>query len=1481
MSEKPLRVGQRVEVIGKDTLGTVAYVGSTHFSQGKWIGVILDEKKGKNNGSVQGKSYFQCDDGCGIFVRQSQLIVLDSEEDGEEGSSATTPSASSTATTPASDKPKSRLPMFGKLSQSRVYGPVTPSTPASSYLPRTPSLSSVSSSPCPSPLSKTPSQTSLKSSKSDLNQLSNSKSDLTKSESLSSVFKASRKLDLSKVSSKIDSGDKSMLKRPPSVTSIDSTENGIISPRSPSSRSTPFRKPIAPTPLKSTNSRKSESQAKLPIGNPGKGGGSQYNRDDKTPSKESSPRADMKKPAAFIEARPSPRSGRGSSGGGTKGGTLDHSGSQVILHSPRTPASATGSGAVGGAPIRGPTVEGCDIACQTEQTNFVETLTPQYTPGAPSSAMQTLEDRVATLQMQQEMENLRGEIRDLNEKLETLRVKRAQDKEKLKEGEKIKLQYEQLVEFKSRIMESQNQLQRELQKAKIEAREAIEAKDRHTEDTQELTETVEMLTLDKEMAEEKAETLQLELDQAREKVEELTLDLEILQAEMSGSTVSGDSGVSSLQVKQLEQQNTRLRDTLVKMRDLSAHDKHELQKLQKDMETKKTELGDVARAKDKLAVQVAELEQTISDLQDQVDAALGAEEMVEMLTDRNLNLEEKVTELLETVADLEAINDMNDQLQENARELELELREELDMANSKIREVMREREAANEVIVDQDTTIRKFRELVQKQQEQNLDLRHSLEKETNKPIGTPSEIIDFKKMFTETKAHSKAIDMELRRLEVAQANQHVSYLTQYMPDNFMTRGGDHDAVLVLLLVARMIWKADIVVGGIRDKYPVPDVIDRNTVLKSHQVEQYAFSSRLLQLLYTMQTLLHQYQHVLGTCSVEVFLKLGTLYPEMASHERNIDFYVDLLRKDQLDENIPTDALEKTVSYFSSMYPAHLASEKMDQTLYLSDVARVLSSATDATSTFSATIITVLHPQHETCEVAMLCKDISAASKEIQGAVRRIRRRMPQDGSVGPLSFPQDIQDALTGAVMQMNNSSRALKHVMKACLQQASLLSDSDNGITGDKLKELAHQATDLIYGGEDLGPESIRLSLQRTQNEICRIANVLERGEYDFDGTMEERLVPPVTLRAQARKNEMKDTEHVKYKLENKEQDIKDLKLTLKQKNEELSEMTVRRDLAEKKLSTATRDADITIEKLQRKLDDTLMMLRRKEKEYDETMDHLQSDIESLESEKGELREKLKALNKKTLYEALSKSSPLTGHISPSSPTTPSGSGSAPAVGGGMVRDSPLLLQQISDLKTALNHATAASHYATAHRMLHQMASLKPIKVQKLGSVGEEKRDVGKDEDESEEKQVLECINRLKRRTSQLQKEVNSIMTGVQVVDLSKRRPATQPANDSASPAYHLINNNNKLNHLRSDIASLQDEITRMLAVSKPGGSVTTAFSTFPSPQLTKVLAEQELVQIGCVRVPGSISKSASNEPIPVVLQPDHLRALHLRLLQ
>jgi hypothetical protein len=58
MTDK-LTLNQRVMVIGKDVKGSVAYVGHPTFATGKWIGVILDEPKGKNNGTVRGHAYFR------------------------------------------------------------------------------------------------------------------------------------------------------------------------------------------------------------------------------------------------------------------------------------------------------------------------------------------------------------------------------------------------------------------------------------------------------------------------------------------------------------------------------------------------------------------------------------------------------------------------------------------------------------------------------------------------------------------------------------------------------------------------------------------------------------------------------------------------------------------------------------------------------------------------------------------------------------------------------------------------------------------------------------------------------------------------------------------------------------------------------------------------------------------------------------------------------------------------------------------------------------------------------------------------------------------------------------------------------------------------------------------------------------------------------------------------------------------------------
>lgn len=54
---------------------------------------------------------------------------------------------------------------------------------------------------------------------------------------------------------------------------------------------------------------------------------------------------------------------------------------------------------------------------------------------------------------------------------------------------------------------------------------------------------------------------------------------------------------------------------------------------------------------------------------------------------------------------------MNDELQENARETELELREMLDLGGARVREAEKRVEAAQETVADYQQTIKKYREL--------------------------------------------------------------------------------------------------------------------------------------------------------------------------------------------------------------------------------------------------------------------------------------------------------------------------------------------------------------------------------------------------------------------------------------------------------------------------------------------------------------------------------------------------------------------------------------------------------------------------------------------------------------------------------------------------------------------------------------------------------------------------------------------------
>ncbi|XP_014895409.1 dynactin subunit 1 isoform X2 [Poecilia latipinna] len=1220
---RPVKVGSLVEVIGKGQRGTVAYIGNTLFASGKWVGVILDEPKGKNDGTVQGKRYFTCQENYGIFVRQSQIQLVD---DGADTS------------------PDTPEPTTGRVPKREI----------------------------------------LESSKSA----------------------KLRGLKPKKVQH----------------VSLNST---------PATRKTTARRPKQPS---------------RPAGGGGKGAAS---------------------------------------------GSASASAGEMSSSEPSTPAQT---------PLAAP---------------VIPTL---HSPGnlpAPGPS--------------KEEEALRAQVKDLDEKLETLKMKRTEDKAKLKELEKHKIQLEQLQEWKTKMQEQQAELQKQLKEAKREAKEAMEAKEHYMEEMSDTADAIEMATLDKEMAEERAESLQLEVDSLKERVEELTMDMEILKHEIEEK--GSDGAASSYHVKQLEEQNSRLKEALVRMRDLSASEKQEHVKLQKQMEKKNTELDSHRGQKEKLQEEMTAAEKTIDELKEQVDAALGAEEMVETLTERNLDLEEKVRELRETVTDLEAINEMNDELQENARETELELREMLDLGAARVREAEKRVEAAQETVADYQQTIKKYRELTAHLQEVNRELTSQQEASAELQQQPPAEMFDFKIKFAETKAYAKAIEMELRKMEVAQANRHVSLLTSFMPESFLRHGGDHDCILVLLLIPRLIHKAELISKQAQEKFDLNENCVERVGLKGGVGEQLSFAGGLVYSLSLLQATLHKYEQALSQCSVEIYKKVGSLYPEMSVHERSLDFLIDLLHKDQLDETVNVEPLTKAIKYYQHLYSIHLADQSEDCTMQLADHIRFTQSALDCMAVEVGRLRAFLHAGQEKADLAVLLKDLETSCSDIRQFCKKIRRRMPGTDAPGipaALNFGPQVSDTLSDCRKHLTWVVAVLQEVAAAGAQMMSPLGEQD-GLAAVKLEDVAFKAAEQIYGSQGANPyECLRQSCSIVIATMNKMATAMQEGEYDSDKP-QSKNPPPVDLRAGALRAEITDAEGLGLKLEDRETVIKELKKSLKIKGEELSEANIRLSLLEKKLDSSSKDADERVEKIQTRLDEAQTLLKKKEKEFEETMDALQADIDQLESEKTELKQRINSQSKMTA-DGLRSSSPsgiasMVSGIAGGNMMAGVGPGS-----GVQVIDSPLLSQQIEAQRLCIKHLKNENNRLKAEKMRTQLASLPPLNVTKLPS-------------KEGRPEVLSSA--LYRKTDQLLETLLQMSANVKVVDVTGKSPVT--------PSAQLLEQTARLQSLRETLDRLKGEVAEHVVNLQPGARVSSDFATFPSTSFVKATEEKhsDTVLVGRVLVP------------------------------
>lgn len=123
-------IGQHIYVNGIKP-GKIQFIGETKFAPGEWAGIVLDDLSGKNDGSVGGVRYFQCQPKKGVFSRLGrltrqpldaiQLAALQSQqsqppasENGDDSSSTTTTTNTNGANGTASTSPGNILNYFSE-----------------------------------------------------------------------------------------------------------------------------------------------------------------------------------------------------------------------------------------------------------------------------------------------------------------------------------------------------------------------------------------------------------------------------------------------------------------------------------------------------------------------------------------------------------------------------------------------------------------------------------------------------------------------------------------------------------------------------------------------------------------------------------------------------------------------------------------------------------------------------------------------------------------------------------------------------------------------------------------------------------------------------------------------------------------------------------------------------------------------------------------------------------------------------------------------------------------------------------------------------------------------------------------------------------------------------------------------------------------------------------------------------------------------
>jgi len=813
------------------------------------------------------------------------------------------------------------------------------------------------------------------------------------------------------------------------------------------------------------------------------------------------------------------------------------------------------------------------------------------------------------------------EIEDLKTKLRLMDKKRMEDRDKLKALDKLQAERDKFEAIIQKLQTKYQPQQQEITELRKQLKESA-ARFEEIENIQAEHDVVlEMATLDREMAEETAEVLKTELEALKQKTEELELEVEVLREENAelGGEMSPEEKTSQGWL-QMERNNERLREALMRLRDMTQQTEAELRDEIKSLEEDVREFGSVKEHYEAVKEKLAQSEASVEDLRQQLDNALGAEDMIEELTERNMSMSEQIEELKATIEDLESLKELNDELEINHVETEKEMQEDIDFKDAIIAEQARRAQQQEETVEDMEYTLSRFRELVTNLQSDLEDMRasHAMTETESEQLNSRSRAmmdLNMKLQVSAAKTQVKTIDLELRRLDAQEASEHLAIVQLFLPEAFHS---DRDSVLALLRFKRVGFKANLLHGFVKERV-------NGQPSTGHEDDIFA-GCDVLDKLSWVSAMCDRFGNAISHCSTDEFAKYeGALY-ELEPVERALNGWIDGLRRDELKEKQCANELQRTIALMSHLAEVHIstglasyADEIHMRTLVMQSH---LENAAAAMSAARLMVQTIVPSQGDEDELAQhfsrktdsVITQTRSAKVIISKAVRALEDLKTRSLSLAPDTI-QTFEQCET-ASEELAKFSREIGFDLYTLLHEEG----RNEPFTYLEVQSSVHRTTLTLFASSESDLFSTYSNKLRTLTSSLMEISALAS---DLGMTQEfERAAAPWVLRSQELKSSKTVPVDAEEEIRRLREDNHERARLVAMRDQKLDEASVKIELLESRMRDATKKNE-RITELEMKIEDA----QRREAELKESIESQNKEITTAEAE----REKWKKIAEDT----------------------------------------------------------------------------------------------------------------------------------------------------------------------------------------------------------------------------------------------------------